>query len=114
MSRTKHRLKAVSASADTTAKKQPRGRPFKQGQSGNPKGRPRGHAIAWAADCRKGSGQVAPDCLASSIWLNKLAGPLPRTEFREDFRISFDARNRRRKGDVRRLDGRGITAHGSI
>jgi len=38
MSRTKHRLKPVSAAADTTAKKQPRGRPFKQGQSGNPKG----------------------------------------------------------------------------
>jgi hypothetical protein len=42
MSRTKHRLKAVTAAADTTGKKQPRGRPFKRGQSGNPKGRPKG------------------------------------------------------------------------
>jgi Family of unknown function (DUF5681) len=30
------------AAADTTAKKQPRGRPFRRGQSGNPKGRPKG------------------------------------------------------------------------
>ena len=42
MSRTKHRFKAVAAAADTTAKKQPRGRPFKPGQSGNPRGRPKG------------------------------------------------------------------------
>ena len=28
--------------ADTTAKKQPRGRPFEKGQSGNPAGRPKG------------------------------------------------------------------------
>ena len=42
MSRTKQGLKAVGAAADTTAKKQPRGRPFNRGQSGNPKGRPKG------------------------------------------------------------------------
>ena len=42
MSRTKQRLKAVAAAADTTAKKQPRGRPFPPGQSGNPRGRPKG------------------------------------------------------------------------
>ena len=42
MSRTKQRLKAVAAAADTTAKKQPRGRPFPSGQSGNPRGRPKG------------------------------------------------------------------------
>ena len=42
MSRTKHRFKAVAVAADTTAKKQPRGRPFRPGQSGNPKGRPKG------------------------------------------------------------------------
>ena len=30
------------AAADKTAKKQPRGRPFRPGQSGNPKGRPKG------------------------------------------------------------------------
>ena len=33
---------AVAAAADTTAKKQPRGRHFNPGQSGNPKGRPKG------------------------------------------------------------------------
>jgi len=40
MSRTKHA--SERAAADVTANKQPRGRPFQRGQSGNPKGRPRG------------------------------------------------------------------------
>jgi hypothetical protein len=42
MSRTKHRPSAEALPADRTAKKQPRGRPFQPGQSGNPKGRPKG------------------------------------------------------------------------
>jgi hypothetical protein len=42
MSKTNQARKAGAASADTTAKKQRRGRPFRPGQSGNPKGRPKG------------------------------------------------------------------------
>jgi len=42
MSTAEHRAKKRVASADKTAKKQPRGKPFQPGQSGNPKGRPMG------------------------------------------------------------------------
>jgi hypothetical protein len=42
MSNTKRRLNEGMAAAETTAKKQPRGRPFRPGQSGNLKGRPKG------------------------------------------------------------------------
>ena len=42
MSKTKRQLNGDTAAADTTAKKQPIGRPFSPGQSGNPKGRPKG------------------------------------------------------------------------
>jgi hypothetical protein len=42
MSKTNQARKAGAAPADTTAKKQRRGRPFRPGQSGNPKGRPKG------------------------------------------------------------------------
>ena len=42
MSKTKRRLNGGTAAAATTAKKQPRGRPFRPGQSGNLKGRPKG------------------------------------------------------------------------
>jgi Family of unknown function (DUF5681) len=41
MSKTKHHAKRAIA-ADKTAKKQPRGRPFSPGRSGNPNGRPKG------------------------------------------------------------------------
>ena len=42
MSRTKQQPDAAALPADRTARKQPRGRPFQPGQSGNPKGRPKG------------------------------------------------------------------------
>ena len=42
MSRTKHHVAKRAIAADKTARKQPIGRPFPPGQSGNPKGRPKG------------------------------------------------------------------------
>lgn len=42
MSRAKLQPSATAHAADKTARKQPRGRPFQPGQSGNPKGRPKG------------------------------------------------------------------------
>jgi hypothetical protein len=42
MSRTKHYAAKRAVRADKTAKKQPIGRPFPPGLSGNPKGRPKG------------------------------------------------------------------------
>ena len=35
-------MSRTAATADKTARKQPRGRPFRPGQSGNPRGRPKG------------------------------------------------------------------------
>jgi len=42
MSRAKHNAKKRMVGADKTARKQPVGRPFLPGQSGNPRGRPKG------------------------------------------------------------------------
>jgi Family of unknown function (DUF5681) len=42
MSRTKHQAKKRAVAADKTARKQLIGQPFPPGQSGNPKGRPKG------------------------------------------------------------------------
>jgi hypothetical protein len=42
MSRTKHQAEKCAVAADKTARKQLIGRPFPPGQSGNPKGRPKG------------------------------------------------------------------------
>ena len=42
MSRIKHQAEKRAVAADKTARKQPIGRPFSPGQSGNPKGRPKG------------------------------------------------------------------------
>jgi uncharacterized protein DUF5681 len=42
MSRTKHPAEKRASVADKTARKQPIGRPFPPGQSGNPRGRPKG------------------------------------------------------------------------
>jgi hypothetical protein len=42
MSKTNRQTDAARHPADRTGKKQPRGRPFQPGQSGNPKGRPKG------------------------------------------------------------------------
>jgi hypothetical protein len=81
-------MSRTAATADKTARKQRRGRPFKPGQSGNPEGRPKGarnrSSSQFLEALEADFNQFGPDAIAlvrrksPEVYMRVVAGLLPK------------------------------------